>query len=103
MTTETRNFIELSDVIALCLKCRHCDAELHVTVDELPREKALSHCPNCQRPWATVDHNQLTSHDYAKEITGFMDVLLKTKSLVQAQTGLGFTLTLGIKNAQQEK
>jgi predicted Zn finger-like uncharacterized protein len=97
MTRETKNFIELSDITALCLTCRHCKAELHVTLDELPREGALSRCPNCQRPWAQVSHNQLSSHDYAREIVGFMDVLLETRKIADKQAGLGFSLTFEIK------
>jgi hypothetical protein len=103
MTSETKHFIELSDVIALRLKCRHCNAELHVTLDELPRtDGALSICPNCKRPWATIHHNEFVPHDYQKELVGFMDVLLETKTIV-ANKNLGFTLTLGINNEQYAK
>jgi hypothetical protein len=100
MTSETKHFVELSDIVALRLKCRHCQAGLHVTLNELPQPGVLSTCPNCRRPWATVSRNQLASHDYEREIVGFMDVILETKKITAEQFGMGFSLTLEVKNAE---
>jgi len=100
MTSETKHFVELSDVAALRLTCRHCQAELHVTLNELPQPGTLSVCPNCRRPWATVSHNPVSSHDYGKEMIEFMAMFLSIRKVTDKEFGMGFSLTLEIKQAQ---
>jgi hypothetical protein len=71
--------------------------------NELPQPGTLSICPNCRRPWATVSHNPVSSHDYGKEIIDFMGMFLGIRKITTKEFGMGFSLTLEIKNAQQTK
>ena len=97
MTSETKYFIELLDVTAMRLACRACKAELHVKLTELPQPNSLSICPNCRRPWASISHNPVSSHNYEKELVEFMGMFLGIKTLA-ADERLGFLLTLEINN-----
>jgi hypothetical protein len=99
MTNETKHFIELSDVTAVRLACRACEAELHVKLTELPQPNTLSICPNCRRPWASISHNQFTSHNYEKEFTEFMGQFLGIKKLM-SDDRLGFRLTLEVNDGK---
>jgi hypothetical protein len=57
MTSQTKTFIELSDVVALHFECKNpdCKAELTVSASQVMREKKLYNCPACEQPWGSVN------------------------------------------------
>jgi hypothetical protein len=55
MTTQTQQFIELSDVIALRCECRHCKAVLLIPIPG-DINGALLKCPKCKHEWAGQEH-----------------------------------------------
>src|SRR5690242_17867559 len=53
MTTYTKRFIELSDVIGMRFKCRHCGAVMELPVKQF-EDAVLDSCPNCKEDWALI-------------------------------------------------
>ena len=62
MTSQTKHFIELGDIVGLRLECRnkHCDASLLIGLDKeagnlsslLSKDNdVLARCPACKRAW----------------------------------------------------
>ena len=51
MTSQTKRYIELPDILALHFMCSHCGANLSVWMMNEIRLDALHQCPNCREPW----------------------------------------------------
>lgn len=93
MTSQTKKFIEVSDILALRCECRHgkCRTSLTIPVEDVSgREMRL--CPTCKESWA-----QLLESSYESLITEFVEKLRKLK---EAEKHLGCGLTLEIKDEQ---
>jgi len=65
MTSQTKKFIELSDIIGLRLKCRNpeCDTALLVGIERetstlsdllAASNQVMAKCPTCRNEWATL-------------------------------------------------
>jgi hypothetical protein len=96
MTSQTQKFIELSDILALKLECKHCESVLAIpsSRDMARREDVgkLSICPVCQRPWAT-----LGGATYEPLIAKFVSALNEMRNAFK-DAPIGFTLTLEISS-----
>ena len=94
MTTQTKTFIEPSDILALKFTCDDCGCTLSVPVTRdlsKPEEKGkLDNCPMCRRFW--VSRGDTSCH---LEIAGFITGLNTLQQTVSKK--LGFTLALEIK------
>ena len=92
MTSQTRRFIELSDILSLALKCKGCGSTLTIpsSRDVSNRDSAgkLSFCPICQRTWANSQ-----GATCAPDIAKFSTALSALREAI-TDTGIGFTLTL---------
>lgn len=56
MTSQTRRFIELADVLGLHLECKHCHTALSLPMPETTLGKrVLASCPTCQRDWIVLN------------------------------------------------
>lgn len=90
MTSQTQQFIELSDIVALRCECRNPECR---TVLLLPLSGALNgasqKCPKCKTAWSGYEH--ASSHE--PDIQRFVDSLKYI-----SQLKLGCTLMLEIKN-----
>lgn len=95
MTSQTKKFIELSDIIALRLECKNqkCKATLTTSVRDF-RKGTLSACPVCKEPWATVNGS---SCELA--VSEFMQAFHKLEGMLggEGHFPAGFSLTLEIK------
>ncbi len=49
MTTETRTYIELQDIIGLDVSCPHCMARISYDLKHFDRFSFV--CPNCHEQW----------------------------------------------------
>ena len=96
MTSEIQKFIELSDILALKLECKHCESSLAIpsSRDMARREDIgkLSSCPVCQRPWAT-----LAGTTYEPLIAKFVSSLNEIRKAFK-DAPIGFILTLEISS-----
>jgi hypothetical protein len=100
MTTQTKTFIEPSDILARKFTCDDCGCTLSVPVTrDLSRNEEkgkLDKCPMCRRFWVS---NGETSHQLA--IAGFITGLSTLQLTVSKK--LGFTLGLEIKPEEDPK
>jgi hypothetical protein len=88
MTSQTKHFIELSDIVGLHCECKQgtCKTALSIPVSDV-EGRELRVCPRCKEPWA-----QFIESSYEPIIVEFIQ---KLKRLKEAR--LGCTLTLEIK------
>jgi|SRR5579872_1749796 len=94
MTSQTKKFIELSDIIALRLECKNqeCKATLITSARDF-RKGTLNACPVCKEPWAIVNGG---SCELA--VSDFMQAFHKLESMLCAGNfPAGFSLMLEIK------
>jgi hypothetical protein len=96
MTSQTKKFIELSDVISLRLKCKSCASELLIPssrdIDNREEQGKLSECPVCRKDWALVNGSTCES-----TIAKFMSSLNKLRAEMKSFPA-GFFLAFEINN-----
>jgi hypothetical protein len=86
MTTQTKRFIELSDIIGLQLECKKCGISLLVGGETLtaslvdPHNMTLSKCPTCDTPW-TVPDSYPTVMGYDTEVKKFLRMIELIRSI----------------------
>jgi hypothetical protein len=95
MTSQTKKFIELSDIIALRFECKNqkCKSTLTTSVRDF-RQGTLNACPVCKNPWATVNGG---SCELA--ISDFMQAFHKMEKMLGSggEFPAGFSITLEVK------
>ena len=98
MTIQTKHFIDLSDIVALRLVCKYCDASLSVPLSDEKlktdnmKNLFLSECPSCGRNWAEAGGS--TNEPL---ITRFTAALNRLRDTFEAASHIGMTLVLEIK------
>jgi hypothetical protein len=104
MTSQTKKFIELPDLLNLRFQCKHCQSELLISSShDLAARKErgrLNECPVCLQPWASVNGSSCEM-----TIAEFLDSLNKLRSTLGTQDGAfpaGFTLTIEIKDERPQ-
>lgn len=92
MTTQTKKFIELVDILALRCECRQgkCRTSLAIPLADVSgREFRI--CPSCKEPWA-----QFLESSYEPLITEFLEKLQRLK-----EARLGCSLTFEVKEEER--
>lgn len=97
MTSQTKQYIELSDVLALRFDCKNpkCGASLSASARDF-RQNALNVCPMCKESWARVNE---TSCELA--IGEFIEAFRRLERMLSSDGGFptGFTLKIEIKES----
>jgi hypothetical protein len=90
MTTQTKQYIELSDILALRFQCKTkgCGASLDLPINANTAD-SLKKCPKCRKGWTTLENTS-----YEGEIDNFVNTALHLKGILSA---LGFDLSIEIK------
>ena len=94
MTIQTKQYIDLSDVVAFRFDCKQCGATLSLPLSD-PRPKlALEHCPNCKTAWTMK-----TGVDYNRVISDFRESLKRVSEIMPEDSPhkLEFTMVLEVK------
>jgi hypothetical protein len=102
MTSQTKHFIELSDIVALRLQCRNknCDTSLLVGMDKetgnlsnllAADNMILNACPGCGHPWMGSGRGGLL---FESEIKKMLRLMSEVKKL---EPTFGCSMTLEIK------
>lgn len=100
MTSQTKKFIELSDILAVKCECRNpeCKTTLILPIESgtgqvysllNPNNEVFDHCPNCGKAWAVFGDSS-----FAREIQRALQQLNRLNEL---QDKLGCSLTLEVK------
>jgi hypothetical protein len=104
MTTQTKVFIELSDIIGLRLQCKACGCALSLgeagsTVDSLlaMNNVVLLKCPACPQTWMEAPDRQKLADTELKELAR------KFRDFLKLEGRYGCTLSLEIKQEDPEE
>lgn len=103
MTSQTKRFIELSDVVGIRLECRKCGCALLLdtnhkdALDNLlnPANKILSTCPACGNLWAGLPDGRMAFDTEVK------DLFRRLEQVKVLETKFGFSLSLEIKEEKK--
>jgi uncharacterized paraquat-inducible protein A len=61
MTSQTKHYIQLSDILAVRFECKECGAAVSLPISMKINFSRISVCPNCGNPWATIMQTSLES------------------------------------------
>jgi hypothetical protein len=89
MTSQTKHYIEVSDIVALRFDCKHCGAVLTLTLAK-DMGNSINECPVCGKGWARLENS--TSELLIKEFAQ------KCSRLVYDLPHLGFNLSLELSS-----
>jgi hypothetical protein len=84
MTSQTKHYIEIKDLLTLRCDCKNCETSLSLALND-SATKSLGCCPSCNKDWAQ-GQNQ-------KEISVFVRQVEALKMLVHT---MGFNLYLEV-------
>jgi hypothetical protein len=107
MTTQTKTFIELSDIIGLRLECKSCGCALSIGEEKegktivdglfLMNNKTLMTCPTCGDVWMqTLDPNRLAD-------TALKELIRKLCDFKKIEKGYGCAIALEIKQEDPDE
>lgn len=93
MTSQTKHFIELPDIVALQFECERCGGTVSLSLAKDMRLQMLRVCPNCDRPWM-----QLPSGSTAElSLQEFIEATKQLTALLGSGQFSGACLRLQIK------
>jgi hypothetical protein len=80
MTSQTKHFIELSDLVALRFQCKKedCGATFTLPLSRALNTKKLAMCPHCERPWLNIAIGEVGERaiwEFAKSLTELARVM----------------------------
>lgn len=77
MTSQTKCFIEMSDVIALHVECNHCHTSLSLSLQEGVKEGVIKKCPSCGMEWTLIKETNYEKviSEFVNQLKLFMNVL----------------------------
>jgi transcription elongation factor Elf1 len=92
VTSQTKHFIEISDIIGIEFKCKTCGVSLLVEGDAIATavdtySEMLHECPTCKHAWTVSETNprNLGTDTYLKKFVRTLDEINK----LQANLGCG--------------
>lgn len=63
MTSQTRHYIELSDILALRFECRNCKTSVTFSLGQNFDLKKVSDCPSCKNTWVSDGYETSIQHE----------------------------------------
>lgn len=97
MTSQTKRFIELSDILSLHFECAHCGAALLIPLSKEIFVKKLYACPHCGRQWI----KRLEGGSIESTISDCVERLKALKEALSGGLYDGFCLTLEVKGEEE--
>ncbi len=94
MTKQTKQYIELSDIVALRFECKQCHTTLILPLGKDVRVENLKICPNCNVPWAETPN----AGSMEKSLRDFTEKIQNIKEVIQRRNAIpgGFLMSLEI-------
>ena len=89
MTSQTRKFIEIADIVGLRFECKNeqCGASLSLPFHQgINRTDTLERCPHCGKQWG-----MLTNADYTVNFKRLLDLL---RTISDAPIGCRFSFEI---------
>ena len=106
MTSQTKYYVELSDILALRCECKRCHATVSLPIVRDARTNGLYNCPNCNEPWMVFQQGQSsqsidpTVRDFMNSLTKLGEVIRRTEDLLKEG---GFALSLEVRKEADTK
>jgi hypothetical protein len=106
MTSQTKTFIELSDIIGMRLECKKCGCSLLLgpdrdgeTVGQVvsANNDVLAKCPACKTPWTAAPNPTVLWDSDIKEL------FRRLRDLKKMEAGFGCAIALEIKTEDTEE
>ena len=94
MTSQTKRYIELPDILALHFVCTRCGTNLSVSITNEIRLDAMHQCPNCREPWTYLAGGAVLDALLKQFVVSFNSI---AKNL-EAGHFPGFKLSLELKD-----
>ena len=93
MTSQTKKYIEFSDILAVRCECKHdnCRTSLSVPLEGISG-KELRYCPKCSESWVDLGSSSFEQL--------FTELASKIRRINEAQVHLGCAITLEIRDEQ---
>jgi hypothetical protein len=100
MTSQTKHYIELGDIIGLCLTCRTCGCSVQIetesdqgTINNLlaANNTVLAKCPTCGSSWTETSRN----HTWDSEVKS---LLRQMRDLRKIEASFGCAISLQVKH-----
>jgi hypothetical protein len=104
VTTQTKKFVDLADLLGFRLKCRTCYTELTVSLEEYAKKRSsagfLTTCPICRTGWTMVDGgpSEPTFNALVESLQNVSALFPKT-----APFPTGFLLSIELKDEPKDK
>ncbi len=99
MTSQTKYYVELSDILAVRCECKHCHATVSLPFGRDVRTEGLYSCPGCNGPWTKLGPGENRSID--SSVRTFVDSMNKFREILQRANELqgkgGFVLSLEVR------
>lgn len=99
MTTQTKTFIELSDILSVRVECGKCHSTVTIPIDRKMSFDGLGHCHNCGSPWLNLEMTSKVSEiaACANAILAASDVMKNWQEVLKGSGNRGFSLALEIR------
>ena len=94
MTSQTKRYIELPDILTLHFACVRCGTNLSVPMMNEVRLDALHQCPNCREPW-TYLQGGATLDALLKQFVGSFNMIVRN---LEGNHFPGFKLSLELRD-----
>lgn len=96
MTSQTKLFIELTDLVGWRFECKTCHASLELSLEDF-RTGTLNECPQCRAHWASIPSGPSVNTSFEPYFQKFISTLNDLKRELGEKTVLGFSMMLEIK------
>lgn len=99
MTSQTKHYVYLSDVVALRGECGRCGATLSLPINLTPmRVEGLRVCPSCNEPWAQSNGSSIepSIKEFVDKLRQLGDAAERMNKLVTGDGG--FSLSLEVRH-----
>jgi hypothetical protein len=106
MTTQTKTFIELSDIIGMRLQCKKCGCALSLGPDKdgetmgvvlSAASPVMGKCPACNAPWTQAPNPTVMWDSDIKEL------FRRLRSLKKMEDGFGCAIAIEIKQEEPDE
>jgi hypothetical protein len=104
MTTQTKKFIELRDLLGLRFQCNECGASLFLPFSQNVNAARLRSCPHCNHPWLSVTIGAAGGSSIEGDVSKLVDAVMRLASHFDGTPGgfpVGCSLAIEVTSDQQ--
>ncbi len=104
MTSQTKKFIELADLLGLRFQCNECKASLFLPLTKDVNASRLRSCPHCNHPWLAVTNGTSGTSVYS-DVSNLVDAVGRLASRFDGSSGfpVGCSMLVEVADKGSEK